>query len=162
MRYFLLLILLLSSSVHAGIFGASTYEECVDEVVKNAKIKEALYEGQSNCYEKYIRPKQDKMQNKAWQSSFRAATQAEISQLKCRRQGKYQNYYFIDCTFSELPMSNYASLKLNVTLKDGTSKDIEFTNYAPDLKWKDGSLSGHSEVEVEKINSKTLKVKDTK
>jgi hypothetical protein len=162
MRYLLLLLICLSSSAHAGIFGASTYAECVDEVVKSAKIKEALYEGQSNCYEKYVRPKQDKMQNKAWQSNFRSATQIEISQLRCRRQGKYQNYYFIDCTFSDLPMSNYAILKLNVTLKDGSSKDIEFTNYAPDLKWKDGALTGQSEVEVEKINSKTLRVKDTK
>lgn len=158
----LLLLIFLSSSAHAGIFGASTYEECVDEVVKSAKIKEALYEGQSNCYEKYIRPKQDKMQNRAWQSNFRVATPTEISQLKCRKDGKFQNYYFIKCSLSEMPMKNYASLKLTVTLKDGKIKDLEFKNHAPDLKWLNEPLTSYDEVEIEKIDSKSLKIKDSK
>ena len=158
MKFFLLFIFFIGSNAHAGIFGVSTYEECVDEVVKNAKIKEALYEGQSNCYERYIRPRQDKMQNEAWKSDYRAATQSEIAQLKCRKDGSYQNTYFIKCSFADISISNYAKIKINTTLKDGTTKELEFLNYAPELKWKKEPLTGSSDIEVEKIDRKSLKI----
>lgn len=161
MKIFILLILF-SSKSYAGFFSVSTYEGCIDEVVKNVKIKEALYEGQSNCYEKYIRPKQDRMQSKAWQSSLKSATKEEISKLRCISDGKIQNFFVIKCSFSDLPMSNYGIIRLNATLKDGSTKELEFKNYAPDLKWKNDPLSSFVEIEVDKINRNSLQVKYVK
>jgi hypothetical protein len=162
MRLILFALIFYAGSAQAGIFGASSYEECIDDVVKNVKIKEALAEGESNCYEKHIRPKQNKLQNTAWQSKYRPATPAEISQFKCKRDGKFQNYYFITCSFSDLPVSNYAEIKINVLFKDGRSKDIEFKNYAPNLNWGNKPLGYSDEVEIQKIDNQSLKVKEAR
>ena len=158
MKILFLYIFLFASYTHAGIFGETRYEDCVDEVVKNAKFKEALYEGKINCYEKYIRPKQENIQNEAWKSNYRVANQSEVSQLICRKDGFFQNTFFIKCSFSDALMSNYAKIKLSVTLKGGGTKELELLNYAPDLKWKNEALSGYTDIEVEKIDKNSLKV----
>lgn len=160
MKSILVILVFFSAQAHAGIFGASNYQECVDDVVKNAKFKEALYEGQSNCYEKFIRPIQDRMQSKGWSSAYRSATPAEKKQLRCSKNGLFQGNYFIKCRFSELPMSKYSKIKISFLLKNGKNKALEFNNYAPNSTWDNDALTSYDEVEVEKIDINSLQVSD--
>lgn len=157
---FTICLLFAVGTCHAGIFSGSTYEECVDGVVKQTKFKEALEQGTQNCYEKHIRPKQDKMQSRGWQKPFRRSTTMEIEQLQCKKDGKFQENFFIKCSFSGISISRYSKIKVSGQLKDGTVREFEFKNYAPNAKWGEAPLSSWHNVEIERLDRKSLQVVD--
>lgn len=148
------------SEAHAGLFGPSNYQECIDDVVKNAKFKEALRSGESNCYEKFIRPVQDKMESNADRVQYRKATQNEIQDLRCKKVG-WKGNYLIECRMQSSPMSKYFKLKVQAKLSNGSIKILEMRNYAPDAKWSNGEFIELGEG-VDEILYGTLEVKDIK
>ncbi len=54
---FSMVFILSQSCVFAGIFAPTTYEECLDEVIKNSKIDNAINLGIENCKLKFLNSK---------------------------------------------------------------------------------------------------------
>lgn len=111
---------------HAALWGPSNYQECIDDVVKNAKVQSAVKLGEDNCFDKFVQPQFDKRVRLAAKNTYRLATPEEINLVKCKRM-VYGDLAYATCTIPGRTTKIY-SMKMLADFADGSTKEVELKN----------------------------------
>ncbi len=145
---------------------AENYQDCIDGVIRIAKIREAIKLGEANCFDKFIQPEFDKRYRSAANKKYVKASISDFSSLRCEEVEPSQPYGYLSC---EIPgkTNKIYSIRLKVNLQNGSTRVIELKNSLErdprdeTFKWGDVLSYGFSNLssKIINLNRSTLEIK---